>query len=140
MLSLIHKSAPLQRGFCYSIFVIFHFFPKICCRMGVLLIDWPYPLRFKPYWGLNRLKLWFVSLISVSLMCICLNKYGKVWQPKNPPVKEGFAGGSGRNWTTDTRIFSPLLYQLSYQANYSLWECNNLLTLFNTVSVFFVSV
>ena len=25
-------------------------------------------------------------------------------------------GGPGRNRTTDTRIFSPLLYQLSYQA------------------------
>ena len=26
-------------------------------------------------------------------------------------------GGLGRNRTTDTRIFNPLLYQLSYQAN-----------------------
>ena len=26
-------------------------------------------------------------------------------------------GGQGRNRTTDTRIFSPLLYQLSYLAN-----------------------
>jgi hypothetical protein len=25
-------------------------------------------------------------------------------------------GGLGRNRTTDTRIFNPLLYQLSYQA------------------------
>ena len=25
-------------------------------------------------------------------------------------------GGFGRNWTTDTRIFSPLLYRLSYEA------------------------
>ena len=25
-------------------------------------------------------------------------------------------GGPGRNRTTDTRIFNPLLYQLSYQA------------------------
>ena len=32
-------------------------------------------------------------------------------------------GGPGRNRTTDTRIFNPLLYQLSYQAkeqNYSI--------------------
>jgi hypothetical protein len=29
-------------------------------------------------------------------------------------VKDG--GGSGRNRTADTRIFSPLLYQLSYRA------------------------
>ena len=27
-----------------------------------------------------------------------------------------FGGGQGRNRTTDTRIFSPLLYQLSYLA------------------------
>ena len=26
-------------------------------------------------------------------------------------------GGLGRNRTTDTRIFNPLLYRLSYQAN-----------------------
>ena len=28
-------------------------------------------------------------------------------------------GGQGRNRTTDTRIFSPLLYQLSYLAKYA---------------------
>ena len=28
-----------------------------------------------------------------------------------------FLGGLGRNRTTDTRIFNPLLYRLSYQAN-----------------------
>ena len=28
-------------------------------------------------------------------------------------------GGSGRNRTTDTRIFNPLLYQLSYRAVFS---------------------
>ena len=32
------------------------------------------------------------------------------------PVKSGIYGGQGRNRTTDTRIFSPLLYQLSYLA------------------------
>ena len=30
-------------------------------------------------------------------------------------------GGQGRNRTTDTRIFSPLLYQLSYLAMRELW-------------------
>ena len=29
-------------------------------------------------------------------------------------------GGQGRNRTTDTRIFSPLLYQLSYLATFLL--------------------
>jgi hypothetical protein len=31
-----------------------------------------------------------------------------------------FAGGATRNRTGDTRIFSPLLYQLSYGTNVSL--------------------
>jgi hypothetical protein len=31
-------------------------------------------------------------------------------------VRSGLFGGQGRNRTTDTRIFSPLLYQLSYLA------------------------
>jgi hypothetical protein len=30
------------------------------------------------------------------------------------------SGGLGRNRTTDTRIFNPLLYQLSYQAIFRL--------------------
>ena len=31
-------------------------------------------------------------------------------------VFEGVTGGLGRNRTTDTRIFNPLLYRLSYRA------------------------
>ncbi len=42
-------------------------------------------------------------------------------QTKNPKnltiLGVGTAGGLGRNRTTDTRIFNPLLYQLSYRAN-----------------------
>ena len=34
-------------------------------------------------------------------------------------------GGSGRNRTTDTRIFSPLLYQLSYRAIFTALCCYN---------------
>ena len=40
-------------------------------------------------------------------------------QGKKIPTDEGWAlgiGGQGRNRTTDTRIFSPLLYRLSYLA------------------------
>ena len=33
-----------------------------------------------------------------------------------PPTRGEIDGGQGRNRTTDTRIFSPLLYQLSYLA------------------------
>ena|GEM_PF-1835859 len=38
------------------------------------------------------------------------------------PLHQESNGGSGRNRTADTRIFSPLLYQLSYRAvfNYQL--------------------
>src|SRR5690606_29171222 len=38
---------------------------------------------------------------------------------KKRPIKKMIgreSGGPGRNRTTDTRIFNPLLYQLSYQA------------------------
>jgi hypothetical protein len=42
---------------------------------------------------------------------------------KRPAAKAtgrlGIRGGLGRNRTTDTRIFNPLLYRLSYQANRS---------------------
>ena len=41
-------------------------------------------------------------------------------QKRKRPTEKGWAlngGGLGRNRTTDTRIFSPLLYRLSYQAN-----------------------
>ena len=34
----------------------------------------------------------------------------------NPLIPFLNFGGLGRNRTTDTRIFNPLLYQLSYQA------------------------
>jgi hypothetical protein len=34
----------------------------------------------------------------------------------NPRNNKAQPGGLGRNRTTDTRIFNPLLYQLSYQA------------------------
>ncbi len=33
-----------------------------------------------------------------------------------PAIADAFGSGSGRNRTADTRIFSPLLYQLSYRA------------------------
>ena len=34
----------------------------------------------------------------------------------NPLISLRILGGLGRNRTTDTRIFNPLLYRLSYQA------------------------
>ena len=33
-----------------------------------------------------------------------------------------FPGGSTRNRTRDTRIFSPLLYRLSYRAKIKTWQ------------------
>jgi hypothetical protein len=40
-------------------------------------------------------------------------------EAKHPPTQVlVFHGGQGRNRTTDTRIFNPLLYQLSYLAIY----------------------
>ena len=43
---------------------------------------------------------------------------------KRRPLGAPFAfGGLGRNRTTDTRIFNPLLYQLSYQALFCSPRC-----------------
>ena len=49
------------------------------------------------------------------------------------PTENGWlsnTGGSGRNRTIDTRIFNPLLYQLSYRA-YAVSEHYNGKTKFN---------
>jgi hypothetical protein len=41
----------------------------------------------------------------------------------NPLITFKNSGGLGRNRTTDTRIFNPLLYQLSYQAEAREYSC-----------------
>ena len=48
----------------------------------------------------------------------CRKATAYVETPQNPKRALGRinTGGLGRNRTTDTRIFNPLLYQLSYQA------------------------
>ena len=38
----------------------------------------------------------------------------------SPPISRWGSGASGRNRTNDTRIFSPLLYQLSYRGVFLL--------------------
>lgn len=56
---------------------------------------------------------------TVSVSCLSApekkNALG-CWAPKALICLQN-SGGLGRNRTTDTRIFNPLLYQLSYQAN-----------------------
>jgi hypothetical protein len=44
------------------------------------------------------------------------NKKGLQAEACNPLIFPAILGGPGRNRTTDTRIFNPLLYRLSYQA------------------------
>ena len=44
----------------------------------------------------------------MEVLCLTTRKLGTVLEQQND--------GLGRNRTTDTRIFNPLLYQLSYQA------------------------
>ena len=43
---------------------------------------------------------------------------GKVALYQMSYIRKAKGGASGRNRTTDTRIFSPLLYQLSYRGKY----------------------
>ena len=50
-----------------------------------------------------------VALYQMSYIRIC-NRRINAFEPIG-----GYFGASGRNRTSDTRIFSPLLYQLSYR-------------------------
>ena len=55
------------------------------------------------------------SCCSVCGVCITLTE--QIKKPQALMHLRFIDGGSGRNRTTDTRIFNPLLYQLSYRAN-----------------------
>ena len=44
-----------------------------------------------------------------------MHNSGNEWKLKNPTILLGFFCGVGRDRTGDTRIFSPLLYRLSYR-------------------------
>src|SRR3546814_6504876 len=57
-----------------------------------------------------RISDWSSDVCSSDLWF--LRFFGLVWD-----VLGKMNGGLGRNRTTDTRIFNPLLYRLSYQAN-----------------------
>ena len=61
--------------------------------------------------GFEPLTFWFVAKHSIQLSYerSLLNQYIK-------KAQYNINGGFGRNRTTDTRIFSPLLYRLSYEA------------------------
>ena len=70
-----------------------------------------------------RIAAWGVVASDFSKEIIALGPWGKGLtqinglQRKGPPFGGPFiTGGQGRNRTADTRIFSPLLYQLSYLA------------------------
>ena len=58
--------------------------------------------------GFEPLTLWFVAKYSIQLSYERIKIYKKNFLNKN--------GGSEWNRTTDTGIFSPLLYRLSYRA------------------------
>ncbi len=50
---------------------------------------------------------------------IGFNSLGEIWKHSDNYEKRGFlnSGAQRRNRTTDTRIFNPLLYRLSYLGN-----------------------
>ena len=59
-----------------------------------------------------------MQLRSTGEVPFCRKTTRDVRTPQNPKRALGRmnAGGLGRNRTTDTRIFNPLLYRLSYRA------------------------
>ena len=56
---------------------------------------------------------------GVCIQWLHPNQFSEQAKTKNPANFAGFLSccGIGRNRTVDTRIFSPLLYQLSYDTN-----------------------
>ena len=103
--------------------------------------------RAKPIGEKFRIRSRLPPLKSKTMFCICfrvryVSLYESVpcgtekWSGRRgsnslPPPWQGGAlpdelrphdGASGRNRTNDTRIFSPLLYHLSYRGIYTWWE------------------
>ena len=65
------------------------------------------------YLHLGKVALYQMSYIRISFYFLFLFYAKGLDFVTNP-----FASASGRNRTTDTGIFSPLLYQLSYRGNF----------------------
>jgi hypothetical protein len=55
-------------------------------------------------------------MIQAALAAECVRDFPKTKGLQAQLVTLYLLGGLGRNRTTDTRIFNPLLYQLSYRA------------------------
>ena len=60
------------------------------------------------------------SILLIFFFCFLLLHEAIIWINKKNYIRYSFHGGSGQNRTADTRIFSPLLYRLSYRA--ILWR------------------
>ena len=54
---------------------------------------------------------------GASVLSVAASPRAQVEKPLPLAESTVLDGGQGRNRTTDTRIFNPLLYQLSYLAN-----------------------
>ena len=70
----------------------------------------------------RRRRCWLAAISPKSPQVVCVEDASKdrinrvSEKQKNPAIAGVFSGGQGRDRTGDTRIFSPLLYQLSYLA------------------------
>ena len=92
----------------------------------------PYHLAKSPY-SILYLYIYFFSTNFIKFVKKWSGRRGS--NPRPPPWQGGalstellpqlkLNGGLKWNRTTDTRIFSPLLYQLSYQANWKMLKKN----------------
>jgi hypothetical protein len=77
--------------------------------------------RLRRWCGAMRISPWGISPLTPTVRASWARIGHSVLVPKNSADRKfakyrEFYGGQGRNRTTDTRIFSPLLYQLSYLA------------------------
>ena len=72
----------------------------------------PAPCRVRRFWGPFPCTAGYMVATWQRT-----KKNGSKACASNPLISFTYLGGLGRNRTTDTRIFNPLLYQLSYQAD-----------------------
>ncbi len=83
-----------------------------------MFLLFPYLLPKLGFWATMGAST-VVTVLCFGLFALVMKNFGVnlLCKKKNhPKVVLMHFGGPGRNRTTDTRIFSPLLYRLSYQA------------------------
>ena len=94
---------------CLTTWLWHHFIQGMHFRRKILPREKTGQTRFAPFGASDEARTRYLHLGKVALYQM---SYTRIQVPAGNPCGDG---ASGRNRTNDTRIFSPLLYQLSYR-------------------------